>query len=128
MLATLQGLVAPSLAFHAAVESSSRDDVRFLWEVKAIRGKDEFFAQVSGVSTMPGLLADSQLHIVVERVGAEMISKIAAPMSGKFQDLSNKKALEFLVADRPAPRAPRVMSAPERDLSIEAELIMDQET
>jgi hypothetical protein len=94
MMAQMQKLLAPSLAFHATNAAANKHDVRFLWEVKIIQGADEFFGQVSGVSTMPGLLEPAHLHRAVGLVSDEMTSKIVLPVVGKFQDLVNDKALE----------------------------------
>ena len=130
LIASMKKMLERSIEFHDDVDEDSdgEDDVRFLWEVRIVRGKNKKFGRVSGSSTMPGLLADSQLHLIVDRVSEEMISKIAGPVSGKFQDLANRKALEFLAVDSPMSSKPTRKALPsmDKDLAMEAEIISQQ--
>lgn len=132
MMAQIQKLVASSLTPSAAFTNADKYDVRFLWEVKIIQGVDEPFGQVSGISTMPGLLDPVHLHRAVGLVNEEMVSKIVMPVAGKFQDLVNDKALEeFQAPDTAARRAvdslpPLLGDEPdysEADLDVEAAVI-----
>lgn len=127
-MASLQKLLAPVLEFHQVVESAGEDDIRFLWDVRIIRGSDTVFGHVSGSSTLPGLLADSQLHMVTEKVGNEMLAKIADPVTGKFQHLVNQRGLALTAADAdPYSEPPATARAiPIEDLALEAEIISNQ--
>ena len=122
-------LLAPALAFHAACVDASMEDVRFMWEVKAIRGEDVFFAKVAGTCTMPGLLSQNQIHMSVERVSAEMTSKVTQPMAAKFQELANKVALDLRASDaRPPVKASwSALPGAESDIASEAERISNLE-
>lgn len=105
VLASMQKLLAPSLEFHAAQDAADNNDVRFLWEVSMVRGRGDFFGKVSGSSTMPGLLDPHRLHQAAELVSLEMIEKVARPVAGRFQVLSNESALADI--DTPAGPVPR---------------------
>jgi hypothetical protein len=126
-LTALQKLLAPVLEFHQAVEAASAEDIRFLWDIQIISGSNTVFGRVSGSSTLPGLLSDSQLHTITEKVGKEMIAKIVDPVTGKFQSLANQRGLALTdadtYADTPAPSA-RVF--PIEDMALEAEIISNQ--
>lgn len=125
----MQAMLAPSIAFHAAADNAGEDDVRFMFEVRIIKGKDTFFGMVSGTSTLPGLVADSQLHLAVEKVSNEMITKVVGPVSGKFQDLANAKALAMLEIDSPRVPSKSIAIQPpslDVDLAVEAEIISQQ--
>ncbi len=93
LLQSMQQMMAPMLAFHASSEAADTGDVCFMWEIKMLKSKGEFFGQVTGTSTMPGLLAPAQLHLAADRVGAEMTSKVVVPVTHKFQALVNEVAL-----------------------------------
>lgn len=129
LLASIQKILAPSLAFQRAVKDANEDDIRFRWSVEIIRGEDTPFGHVTGTSTLPGLMSDGQIHMVTEKVSAEMISKIAEPVTNKFQNLMNLRALELTSGDllpeklAPASWAPLIE---EPDLAIEAEIISEQ--
>lgn len=125
LIGQMRELLAPTLAFHADSKDANRSDVRFVWDVKAIRGENEFFAHIKGSSSMPGLLEESQLHRVVERVGAEMLSKIDEPVISKFQELVNRHALVLLEEDenRHTTSAPQEKRPSITTQASEAELI-----
>lgn len=128
-MASMKMLLGSALDFHKAVTDASDEDIRFRWTVDIIKGENTVFGRVAGSSTLPGLLSDSQMHTVTERVHAEMLSKIADPVTGKFQHLANLRALaltaddeKFLESSQPTTR---VGVTPE-DLAFEAEIISNQ--
>lgn len=129
LLASIHKILAPSLAFQSAVKDANEDDIRFRWSVEIIKGEDTPFGHVTGTSTLPGLLSDGQIHMVTEKVSAEMISKIADPVTNKFQHLMNLRALELtsgdLLPELPAPTS-WIPLIDEPDLALEAEIISEQ--
>lgn len=128
-MADLQKMLAPMLAFHQAVEAAGEDDIRFLWDVQIIRGSSTVFGRVAGSSTLPGLLSDSQLHMVTEKVGKEMLAKIVDPVTGKFQYLANQRGLALTDTDTDAFAEPPTKTAraiPIEDMALEAEIISNQ--
>ncbi len=131
LIAQMSAALAPLLQFHAAQKGAHEDDVRFFWDIRVLRGADTEFAHVTGSSTLSGLLSPSQLHLAAEKVGDEMISKIAAPIAGKFQELVNQAALAVKEDDQmelltaPVGAFPAPLESGD-DLAVEAELISDQ--
>jgi hypothetical protein len=121
-------MLAPVLEFHQAVEAAGEEDIRFLWDVQIISGRNTVFGRVAGSSTLPGLLSDSQLHMVTEKVGKEMMAKIVEPVTGKFQHLANQRGLALTDvddgSDSETPTSARAF--PTEDLSFEAEIISNQ--
>lgn len=130
MVGQMQSMLEPSLSFHADGAEANETDVRFLWDIRIVKGKDTFFGHVTGTSTMAGLLAESQLHLAVERVSNEMNSKVSGPVAGKFQDLANARALELLELDNPRQGSKPISLPPpaslDLDLAVEAEIISQQ--
>lgn len=118
------------MEFKRVVEEANEDDIRFRWSVEIIKGKDTPFGHVTGTSTLPGLMSDGQIHMVTEKVSAEMISKIAEPVTNKFQHMMNLRALELTAGDSlPALPAPtshaHAALIEEPDLAMEAEIISE---
>jgi hypothetical protein len=131
LIASIQSLLAPSLEFKKVVEDANENDIRFHWSVEIIKGKNTPFGHVTGNSTLPGLLSDGQIPMVTEKVSAEMIAKIAEPVTNMFQHLMNLRALEITADDSlPALPAPTLSAAliEEPDLAMEAEIISENDS
>lgn len=125
----MRKLMEPVAAFQRDSEHASEEDVRFMWEVKIIKGKSTLFGHITGTSTMSGLLSEHKLHMATELVSNEMIAKIADPVTSKFQQLINQIALAVVddesLIDLPT-RVSRNLPLTEVDLAMEAEIISSQ--
>lgn len=76
----------PVVEFHQADETAGHDDIRIHWDVRLLRGRGTPFARNTGTSTLPGALADKSLILAPSLIEEEIASKIARPLSGRFQE------------------------------------------
>ena len=70
----------PLAEFHKAVGGATADDLRMHWDVRVLRGQDSPFAQVSGTSTLPRILARKRLALAPSAIQEEVSEKIAKPL------------------------------------------------
>jgi len=100
VLQQLMGLLKPPIGFHKADEKMTMDDVRFYWDVRAIRGDDKAFAHLKGKSPQHQMLADNMLPLASSRAEEKTIDKIVRPMASVSQSEANRMALEIVAADK----------------------------
>lgn len=79
-------LFQPVLDFHQTNAAATDDDIRIMWDVRLIRGKDEAWAHVSGTSTLPGVTAVSRCQMLSSVLQDEIESKISAPLVSRAQE------------------------------------------
>lgn len=87
-------MFGPLLEFHKAAEHANGDDVRMHWDVRLVRGKDEFLFKVEGSSTLPGLISPTNLQHSSHTITTEVFEKIAKPLADLLQNRINDKALD----------------------------------
>lgn len=91
-------LLKPMLDFHNTGEGMTMDDVRFYWDVRAVRGKDKYFVHLNGSSTLHKVLAPSKLLDAPQRAEQEIMNTVIIPFVGAFQDELQRVAFEELAA------------------------------
>jgi len=76
----------PLIAFHKAIESSKKDDIRMFWDVKIVQGEDTPFASVQGSSSMPHALARKMVPRAPGNIQNEVDQKIITPLINAVLD------------------------------------------
>lgn len=80
--------------FHETVESAGDDDLRVLWDVRLVRGKNEPLHRVQGSSSMPGLLGPKMIAGAIQAIQGEVAEKIAIPLTALFMVRGDEVTLQ----------------------------------
>lgn len=78
-------LLKPLTDFHQAVEDACQDDLRLMWDVRLVRGKDTPFCHVHGTTSLPAMLAYNMLGEAPSIIHEEIRDKIAKPLVAFMQ-------------------------------------------
>jgi hypothetical protein len=84
-LRQVMDILQPMIEFHHATEALTRDDVKIVWNVRAIRGEDEAIIHLQGSSSLPNMLASNRVAQAPLKMEEEIVDKIAAPLTTALQ-------------------------------------------
>ena len=87
-------LLKPQINFHKALEDASQHDVRMLWDVRVVQGKDTPFSHVHGSTSFPAMLAPNMLATAPEKIQQAVIEKIVLPLTAVVMAASDKATFE----------------------------------
>ena len=90
----LQKLLQSVAEFMSDNEEATMDDIKIIWNVSIIRGKDTQFDKFHGTSTLQSLFADRNLAMATAIAEQEFINKILIPVIGAVQDEVSRIALK----------------------------------
>lgn len=80
----------PLTRFHESVAAANGTDIRMYWDVRLVRGEDEAFTQVTGTSSMPGMLSDKLRGHATAQIQQEVLDKITGPLVAAFMEESER--------------------------------------
>lgn len=89
-------LLKPLADFHKAVESAGENDLRMLWDVRIVRGKDTAFCHVKGASSLPAMLANNMRANAPSQIQEEVSEKIMMPLVSAMQAEVERSTFEDL--------------------------------
>lgn len=78
-------ILKPTTDFHKAVEDANPDDLRFMWDIKLVRGKDTPFRHIHGTTSLPAMLAHNMIIDAPSKIEEEVRAKILLPLIALFQ-------------------------------------------
>lgn len=76
----------PLVDFHKAMESAKEDDLRILWDIRIVRGKETLFIRNQGSSSMPGALAPKMAPLAPSNIQKDISQKITTPLMNAVVD------------------------------------------
>ncbi len=83
--AALKPLLGGMAEFHEGVKSTHVEDVRMYWDVRLVQGDGSPLMQISGISTLSGLLHGNAITDAAGKVYQEVEEKVAKPLSQRIQ-------------------------------------------
>lgn len=76
----------PLIDFHSGVVGVNDSDIRIYWDIRIVRGTDQPFTQVTGTSSMPGMLSDKMRPHAQAQIQQEVADKMAGPLIAAFME------------------------------------------
>ena len=95
-------LLKPLTEFHRAVEDAQQHDMRIIWDVRVVQGKDKPFRHLHGSSSLPGMLAPKMRPNAPCVIEGELMEKIVKPMIAALMDEVERLTFEGLEKRRQA--------------------------